>query len=176
MTEYHTKLRCIEIECAVAEHFSPRVNLIVPNGSWGFMLYECDLLVVTPAGYCYEVEIKTSRSDLKADAAKPHGHRSKKIRRLYFAIPDYMQKDVDLVPERAGVLLASAPAINGCGLRCACVRDPQTNTEARKISDAERLQVARLGTMRIWSLKEKLRSNYESRVHPPQPGDGDIRY
>jgi hypothetical protein len=166
-----TKVRCIDIECAVADYFSPRVNLIVPNVSWGFLFYECDLLVVTKFGYCYEVEIKTSRSDLKADMGKPHGHRSKKIRRLYFAIPDYMEKDIEFVPAHAGILLISAPVINGHGLRCKCVRDPQTNVEARKISEAERFQVARLGTMRIWSLKDVVRlRSWEAAITSPNTG------
>jgi len=172
-----TKVRCIDIECAVANYFSPRVNLIVPNVSWGFLFHECDLLVVTPAGYCYEVEIKTSRSDLKADIGKAHGHRSTKIRRLYFAIPDYMEKDVEFIPERAGILLISAAVINGHDIRCKCVRDPRTNAEARKISEAERFQVARLGTMRVWSLKDVVRRRtWEAAIDIGQCGGACVEH
>jgi len=156
------KINSLDIECAVADYFSPRVNLIVPNVSWGLIFYEVDLLVVTPSGYCYEVEIKTSRGDLKADLLKRHGHRSKKMRRLYFAIPDYMQKDVEFIPARAGVLVVST-ASNCQRLPCKCIRDPENNAEARKLSDAERFQVARLGTMRIWTLKNIVRQlNWEA--------------
>jgi hypothetical protein len=140
----------------------------VPNVSWGLLFYECDLLVVTQSNYCYEVEIKTSRSDLKADLVKPHGHRSKKIRRLYFAIPDYMQKDIEFIPPRAGILIVSEPVINGYGSRCKCIRDPENNEEARKLSDVERYQVARLGTMRIWSLKAVVRKrSWEAAITSP---------
>jgi hypothetical protein len=151
-----TKLTCLDVECAVADYFSPRTNLIVPNVSWGFLFYEVDLLVVTPAGYCYEVEIKVSRSDLIADEKKTHGHNSKKMRRLYFAIPDYLQSCVEFVPERAGVLVVSekTPGLN----RCRCVRDPQNNCSAPKIDAVERYQVARLGAMRIFTLKNALRA------------------
>jgi hypothetical protein len=154
----HTKIKCIDIECAVADYFSFRVNLIVPNVSWGLWIHECDLLIVTPAGYCYEVEIKTSRSDLKADLKKQHGHNSKRIKRLYFAIPDYLSNSIDLIPARAGILLVSA--FDGRE-HVKCIRDPQQNNEVRKLSDEERFQVGRLGTMRIWGLKDIVRRRIE---------------
>ena len=73
-----------EIELAVAHYFDPRRNIIVPNVWWGMGFnYECDLLVLTKAGYAYEVEIKTTKSDLKADLKKEHGHKSDKIRKLF---------------------------------------------------------------------------------------------
>jgi len=159
-----TKINCLDIECAVADYFSPRVNLIVPNVSWGLIFYEVDLLVVTPSGYCYEVEIKTSRGDLKADLLKRHGHRSKKMRRLYFAIPEYMQKDIEFIPARAGILMVSAP--DGLNLKCKCIREPENNNDAQKLSDKDRFQVARLGTMRIWTLKNIVRKlNWETSNH-----------
>lgn len=146
------------MECAVAAYFSPRVNLIVPNVSWGLLFYEVDLLVVTPSNYCYEVEIKVSRSDLIADLKKAHCHNSKTIRRLYFAIPDYLESSIEFIPGRAGILMLPAADNKGHDVSCKCVRDPINNNEARKLSDAERLQVARLGTMRIWTLKNRIRT------------------
>jgi hypothetical protein len=170
-----TKINCIDIECAVAEYFSPRVNLIVPNVSWGLLFYEVDLLVVTPSNYCYEIEIKTSRSDLKADMQKRHGHNSKKMRRLYFAIPDYLESSIEFIPARAGILMVSAPILNCSNLKCKCIRDPINNNEAQKLSDADRFQVARLGTMRIWSLKEIVRRRlWEAAItspNTPMPGE-----
>ena len=60
-----------EIEVVVAQYFDPRRNVIVPNVWWGWGLrHECDLVVMTKTGYAYEVEIKVSRSDLKADLKK----------------------------------------------------------------------------------------------------------
>jgi hypothetical protein len=77
---------CVEIESAVAGYFNPRRCTIVPNVWWGLGLnHECDLFVMNQTGHAYEVEIKTSRADIKADQKKRHSHNSKFIRRLYFA-------------------------------------------------------------------------------------------
>ena len=144
------KVSATEIELSVARYFSWRINLIVPNVSWGLWLHECDLLVVTKAGYCYEVEIKISLSDLKADAKKSHGHKSKMIRKLYFAIPEYLTDAIEHIPENAGILIISARG------QCKMFRDAATNSEAPKLTEKERYQVARLGTMRIFNLKQKI--------------------
>jgi hypothetical protein len=146
---------CQHIEYAVANYFSWRVNLIVPRVSWGLWIHECDLLIVTKSGYCYEVEIKTSRSDLIADLNKKHGHKSNRIRRLYFAIPEKLRKDIEFIPERAGILI-----VNTLG-RCKKEREAQIEPSTRKLTDEERYQVARLGTMRIWSLIKTIEDNYK---------------
>ena len=79
-----------EMELVLAQYFDPRVQLVVPNVSWGFEgCHEMDLAVLTKAGYLYEIEIKISLSDLKKDRDKSHGHRNKKVKYLYFAIPEY---------------------------------------------------------------------------------------
>jgi hypothetical protein len=150
-----TKITCMDIEIAVANYFGVRANLIVPNVSWGLWIHECDLLVVTKAGYCYEVEIKTNRSDLKADMRKQHRHESKRIRRLYFAIPTELLDSIEFIPTRAGILEVSVRT-KGAYPSCKCIRDSEI-LPAQKLSDAERFQVARLGTMRIFPLKEIMR-------------------
>lgn len=150
-------MKCIDVECAVAEYFNPRINLIVPNISWGFLFYEVDVLVVTPAGYCYEVEIKISKADIKADLKKSHKHNSDRIKKLYFAIPDDLKDCIDLIPERAGILEISS---NGSSKKqCRCIREPVDNKDAKKVSEEQRYKVARLGSMRIWNLKNKIRNN-----------------
>lgn len=143
------KLKAIDIEIAVVKYFNPRVNLIVPNISWGMFIHECDLLLITKNNYAYEIEIKVSRSDLKKDLEKMHCHKSNKIKKLYFAIPDYMLDAVEFIPERAGIITVSQ------GMRCHMVRDAKINSDY-KFSDADKFQVARLGAMRIWGLKEKI--------------------
>ena len=45
-----------------------RCIVLVPNCNWTG--YECDVLGVTPKGQIIDVEVKTSRADLKADAKK----------------------------------------------------------------------------------------------------------
>jgi hypothetical protein len=137
------------MEIYVARYFCPRVNLIVPNISWGMFNHECDLLVLTKSGYAYEIEIKVSRSDLRADAEKKHGHVSKKIKKLYFAIPDTLADCVDLIPEHAGIIVVGPTG------RCKVTREARVNS-SHKFSDAEMFAFARLGTLRIWPMKEKI--------------------
>ncbi len=154
--------KTLDMEIAVSTYFNIRQNLIVPNVSWGMFAYEVDLCILSPAGYATEVEIKVSRSDLIKDKEKPHGHRSTKIKYLYFAIPEHMRKDIEHVPERAGVLIVkySEPRkLYGVdypgGFYCSKERDAQIHTKY-KWADYERDGLMRLGAMRIWGLKQKL--------------------
>lgn len=97
-----------DIELAINNYFNyNRRYVIVPNISWGLgFQHELDLLVLTNNNHVWEVEIKVSKSDLKADLKKRHGHYSNKIRRLYFAVPKELQEDaLLLIPERAGLFV-----------------------------------------------------------------------
>ena len=71
MNQYN--ITTTEMEVALAHYLNMRVNLIVPNISWGMFIHECDLLVITPAGYMWEVEIKVSKQDLSRDSKKRIG-------------------------------------------------------------------------------------------------------
>mgnify|MGYP001562620441 CR=1 FL=1 len=148
-------LTCLEIECAVIDYFNPRVNLIVPNVSWGMFNYELDLLVLTPSGFAYEIEIKTNRADLIRDKGKLHGHRNSKIARLYFAIPKAMHKDIEHIPEHAGIIEVhdGSPLERG---DCEIIRESKKNTDY-VFTDKERYKIARLGTLRILGLKKTIR-------------------
>lgn len=154
--------KTLDMEVAVANYFNIRQNLIVPNVSWGMFSYEVDLCILSPAGYATEVEIKVSRSDLIKDKEKPHGHRSTKIKYLYFAIPEHMRKDIEHIPERAGVLIVkySEPRSSygidfAGGFFCSKERDAQVHVKY-KWTDGERISLMRLAAMRIWGLKTKL--------------------
>ena len=149
------KITTTEMECQLARYLGYRRNLIVPNVEWGMGVHECDLFVVTAAGYVWEVEIKVSKYDLIKDKEKWHGHRSNKIRRLYFAIPSYLQEQVEHIPERAGIIVV-APKEERAWLRCKTIREATENRTAPKLTDDERYKVARLGALRIWRLKEKV--------------------
>jgi hypothetical protein len=146
------KITTPEIEVRVARYFGYRECIIVPNISWGISLHECDLLIVRKSGYGIEVEIKISKSDLKADAKKRHHHydRLDRLSELYFAIPDYMKDCIDLIPERAGILILNR---NDFGLQIRTLRKAIINKNRRKFTDIEMLKIAHLGTMRIWNLK-----------------------
>lgn len=72
------KLNARDIEIAIAKMFNYRMNVIVPNVSWGLGLRcECDLLIVSQRRYATEIEIKVSKSDIKADKKKHPAARIK---------------------------------------------------------------------------------------------------
>lgn len=146
-----------EIECALAQYFNPRVNIIVPNVSWGMGLrHECDLLVMRKTGYCAEIEIKRSKADCRADLKKKHNHSSDMIRELWFALPASIYESCrELVPERAGILAVERTEY-GTGFHVVVRRGAKRNMKARRLTEAERMNLARLGCMRIWPLKRKL--------------------
>lgn len=153
------KITTPEMEVALSAYFNYRQNLIVPNVSWGMHLHECDLLIVSKSGYLTEVEIKVSRADLRNDAKKWHGHHSNAIKRLIFALPDYLEECIEFVPERAGIILVrpnDADADPIWAPRCREIRPARRNKAAGKISATDRYKIARLGTLRIWNLKRKL--------------------
>jgi hypothetical protein len=139
-----------EIEIKIAQWFNYRTHLIVPNVCWGASLHECDLLILTKAGYALEVEIKVSKGDIIRDSKKLHQHRSEKIKRLFFAIPKKLEKHIGLIPEHAGVITVDETGY------CRLIRNAKPNRAAKKWGDKDRFNIARLGAMRIWNLKEKL--------------------
>ena len=150
------KITTTEMEITLASYFDYRKNLVVPNISWGLRLnnkplHECDLLILTNAGYLWEVEIKISKADLLADKKKYHGHYHPAIRKLYFAIPEYLALEVEHIPQRAGIIIVETSLNHWCNT----IRDPVVN-EGYKLEDHEKFKMAKLGAMRIWGLKSKL--------------------
>lgn len=141
------------IELKVAKYFNPVINLIVPNVYWGMFNYEMDLLIITKSGYGYEVEIKVNKQDLKNDLKKYHQHDSYKIKYLYFAIPEKLLKHENLIPEKAGILIIKQNRNEK--YYCSLYRKPSLLNNYKFLND-EKLQIARLGTMRIWNLKKKI--------------------
>ena len=154
-----------DIELALAYHYNWRQNLIVPNIYYGLgFRYELDVLVVTPSGWATEIEIKVSVTDLKADQKKTHGHRSNKIKYLYFAVPEKLQAQaLELIPERAGLFIIRPDLEPYEYRKTEIVKPPITNKSARKITTAERIKLSELATMRIWSLKKRV---YELQRRP----------
>ena len=155
------KITTPEMECALANYFNYRVNLIVPCVSWGMDFHECDLLILSQARYATEVEIKISIADLRADAKKRHGHRSNRIKRLYFAFPlamgdKYPAMIRELVPERAGILFVREYDDDDWTRPRVIKSREAVNQKTSRFTEAERYKVARLGAIRIWKLKRKL--------------------
>lgn len=147
-------MTCLEIETLVARHWNIRQNIIVPNVHWGLNIHECDLLIVSSSNYATEIEIKVSKSDLKKDAEKKHRHKSNLIKYLYFAIPEKLEKNIDLIPEHSGIIIIRN--YNNSYNYVSILREPQRNENAVKLNDKQMQQLMRLGCMRIWGLKQSL--------------------
>ena len=166
--EKGVKLKCSDIEIAIANYFNPRVHLIVPNIRDGMNVHECDILVMNGNNYGVEVEIKISKADIKKDLQKSHGHHSNKIRRLFFAIPEYLYTDeiIAMIPERAGIFVIAPgkaiPYVENYGKdkgiyyakpKCRVVRNAKINKAARPFTDKERVEMGRLGMLRYWNIR-----------------------
>lgn len=149
------KIKTLEIEIAVANLFDFRKYIIVPNISWGFHgIHECDLFLISKSNYAYEVEIKVSKADFMKDFEKKHNHKSDYIKEFYYAMPETLYGKVkDQIPEHAGAIVCW---YSYGRVRARIVKESVANKNAKKISLEDELKILRLGTMRIWSLKNKI--------------------
>jgi hypothetical protein len=142
-----------------ANLFGYRANLIVPNLSWGWGLnHEADLIVISKAGYVTEVEIKISKSDLKADFNKLHNHDSKKIHRLFYAVTqELVDLALEIVPKKCGIIVIKKSENNrGYYYSASFKRGCRKDSSKPPIPQSDILKAAELGCMRIWTLKTKL--------------------
>ncbi len=154
----------IEMEVSIMKMFGIRQNIIVPNISWGFDgMHEIDLFVLRKSGLAIEVEIKRSISDLKADFNKWHNHKDKqnRISKMYYAIPEeLLEKSISLIPEDCGIILCYKINNNERNIARARIhREAKLIKNSRKLTPEEQFKIARLGCLRILSLKEKLIKN-----------------
>ncbi len=136
-----------------------RQNIFIPNVSWGLLPYEADMLIMDKSGYVTEIEIKRSWEDLMADFKKEHSHDAVQVYRLYFCIPEglverfcewYEKYYIDGGTMNFGLLsyneLGEVKKRGGCGYA--------EQMSRRKLFIEERLQLARLGCMRLWNSKK----------------------
>ncbi len=142
-----------EIELQVAGWFGIRTHVIVPNINWGMYQHELDLAVLSPSDYVWEVEIKASKADLIRDKKKRKWlfYKERKIRKLWFAIPEKLQDSIEHIPTFAGILVISQYGL------VHELRKPIANRNVKKLSQEQKFNLARLGTMRVWKLKAALR-------------------
>ena len=147
-----------QIEYAISRCYDLRSHLVVPNISWGLLNYEADILVVRQSGYCIEYEIKRTFSDYKKDFEKRHFHDDPRVKEFYYAFPAELwhKREGDirkLLPKDAGVLVL----YNGKTLPYTKVKkEAEVKKNCRPLSQSEMYTVARLGTLRIWNLKQRL--------------------
>jgi hypothetical protein len=168
-------INCTDIECAVAGLFGYRKNIIVPNISWGAGLHECDVLILNENGFATEVEIKISRADLKKDFSKSHNHSSERIKNFYYAIPEkLLDLALELVPSHAGIITCKKMVPNSrykwddenkktieipgtsYWTKASFHRRAKPNHQFRAMTADEKFNIARLGCMRIWPLKNNI--------------------
>lgn len=140
-----------EIELAIAKYYEWKNLLAIPNISYGLNLHECDLLVLSKSGYATEIEIKISKSDLKADSHKFHQHKSNRIKYLYFAIPEKLENCISLIPERAGVIIVSPEE------QVRMIREAKVNNNIKKFTEEEISKFYRLGCLRMWKLRRNIK-------------------
>jgi hypothetical protein len=162
------------MQVAMARYFDSRRNIVVPNISWGMQLHECDVLVLTPAGFAYEVEIKVNRADIVADGKKAHGHYDKKLVKLFYAVPKFLADfALTKIPERAGLLAVESPT----WLWAQQIRAAKQTGDYRWTAE-QRLKLAHLGCMRIWPLLENLNRSDDALLFdddPPRRASGSSR-
>lgn len=149
--------------------FNRRCVLLVDNCNWTG--HECDVLAVTTDLRVIDVEIKISRSDLKADAAKDkwwhqprwrwNEERPPAVARLhpprvwkhYYALPAEIWKPdllACLPSPRSGVLLLTEKR-GGHGLVGVHVERRATpNKDADRLRPEQVMDIARLANLRMW--------------------------
>lgn len=162
--------------------------VMVPNCSWPGA--ECDLLVVTNSLRIIDVEVKISRSDLKADAAKgkwyhdwdwskdgPHYEIARRRKRdyplrvwkHYYCLPDEIWTPdlIEHLPAVSGVLLLrQARRRDNHGLHVHVERIAKPRRDAERLSAEEAIDIARLASLRMWDalkLAEEMRQLYEEK-------------
>lgn len=179
-------MTAIEVARSVAMGvWSPWRQIIVPN-CVGMTGEEADLLVLHDSGYMEEVEIKVSKSDFRREfAKKAHKHKALQeglprlkhegglfrgdfseprphlIRRFWFAMPiDLAMALRSEIPEWAGLI--GVVEARSWGHRI--LKKAPNLKHARKLTDAERLQLVRYGYVRYWDLAHKDPDAFNSTV------------
>ena len=151
----------LDMEISLAKYYGPRTHIMVPNVSWGAGFRdEKDLVVIRPSGYMVECEIKRSFADFKNDFKKrkwkTNPNLSTAVREFYYVFPESLWKkrrsDIEaLLQPFAGVI-----SINDKWRRCSVEVKAKPNKLAKKFNDKQKLMIARLGVLRMWSLKQTL--------------------
>lgn len=140
------------VQNLIANHFGIRNNIVVPNLYWGIdgIYYEIDLAVVSKKGYLREIEIKLTVQDLKRDAKKMHNHDSKRVSEVCYAIPEKLLKHLNLIPEKAGIIV-----IYNSG-KVEVLSRGKLNRKAEKLNQEEILHLYQLINIRYWNLRSKI--------------------
>lgn len=161
--------------------FHHKCLIVVPNCTWPGA--ECDLLAVRPDLRLVDVEIKISRSDLKADKDKEkwlhpwdfreHGWRRAqpgerervqwpaKIWKHYYALPKDIWKDelAEDISPMSGILLMRER--DDGRVSTMVHRQAKPNRDAMAICPEDAIHLARLASVRMWDAYLELEGMYE---------------
>lgn len=178
-----TNRELLEIETALARHdkFNFIKNIVVFNVNGvneNLPIYhECDMLVLSKSGYLTEIEIKRSWSDFLADFKKKHNHHNYPIiKYFYYCVPVSIYEKVR---DRLEEEVSNRKELDGFNYTGIITYDEELNLtfhghrvkmfrsddyrelypqmwSAKKLYLEQRLELARLGTMRIITLKENI--------------------
>lgn len=163
------------MEIALMRYFGYTKNIIVPNiqGAYSIPIkFETDILSISKSGYATGVEIKVSKSDLKADLKKRHQqdfdslciydyNKTNKefyygcFKNFYYAVPEYLKNDcLEQIPNWMGLLVARR---NKDLKRISIIEvRPPKILYKRKWTELEMLKIARLGSIRIYKYKNSI--------------------
>ena len=140
-----------EVEIALSRYFDRRQYILVPNLSWSLLPWECDLALITKSDYLYEIEIKISKADLKRDLKKRKWllYDRGKVKRTWFAYPEVMSDNSELVPEIAGILIVDKHGF------VKQTKPPHDNPMAKKLNPHDKNTIMRLLNFRLWNMKDQ---------------------
>lgn len=165
MSDTNKSLYEIELNIADSKDFDYTKKLVVFNvfGTAGVLpiWHECDVLVCTKAGYLTEIEIKRSYADFLNDFKKEHDHKSRYIKNFYYCVPSKIKDKVleflDNFENRKDWRASAGLLVFYDDSRYIdTVRLPSTNNECLKLTTEQMLYLARLGSMRVMTLKRKI--------------------
>lgn len=150
--------------------FNRKCLVVLPNCLWTG--YECDLLAVTRDLRIIDVEVKISRADFRADAAKdkwfhswnwredgPYDETKRKARewprrvwKHYYCLPEAIWTPalLDSAPPASGILLIREREAKHGGSYIRCERMAKPCRDAEKITAADAIDIARLASLRMW--------------------------
>ena len=159
------KLYEIELIIAKSREFDYTKKLVVfnVNGNSGVLpiWHECDVLVCTNTGYLTEIEIKRSYADFLNDFEKKHTHWSSYIKNFYYCVPFKIKDKVinylnSIENKNDWRATAGAMVFYEDYDWIDIVRVPAVNGKCQKLSIEQKLYLARLGNMRVITLKKKV--------------------
>lgn len=180
-----TELSVKQIEDTIVRRYcNTREDIIIPNLSWGLLPYEIDLAVIKPNGYMTEYEIKRSYSDLVADFKKAIYHNDERVKYFHYVLPiGIKDKAVALFDEHMhdesykAVFGSRYPSCLFYNERAQFVSQTSWDNllcgNHRKLYLEEQLTVARLVSIRYWTMRQKID---DSRRQAEEQGYGNMTH